>query len=211
MTDKLDLLMQERGLNKSELAREAGIPYMTIVNFYAKGTENVKRSTLLKLSAYFEVTVDYLAIDDETRRQHPVSRPLATEIADAPESSTKPRINPVIKGTLLDKCNILCYDELPPNVHCDFTLLFYDDSMEKIGVHEGDIVFIRAQEDVDNHEIAAVLIDNKLSIRRIYKNDTQLVLMAENTSYAPTVVTTRSNVRIVGKAVSYINPDIYQK
>ena len=41
---------------------------MTIVNFFEKGTENIKRSTLIKLSRFFEVTVDYLIIDEETRR-----------------------------------------------------------------------------------------------------------------------------------------------
>jgi transcriptional regulator with XRE-family HTH domain len=71
MTEKLDILMSERGINKSQLSRLSGIPYMTIVNFYEKGTENIKRSTLVKLSRFFSVTVDYLIIDEETRRAYP--------------------------------------------------------------------------------------------------------------------------------------------
>lgn len=46
LTEKLDLLMAEKGINKAELAREADIPYTTITSLYDKGYENVKLSTL---------------------------------------------------------------------------------------------------------------------------------------------------------------------
>ena len=64
LIDKLDILMKEKEINKKELSRQAKIPYTTIVNFYEKGTDNVKLSTLLKLSRYFSVTLDYIADDD---------------------------------------------------------------------------------------------------------------------------------------------------
>ncbi|MEE0425169.1 MAG: helix-turn-helix transcriptional regulator [Blautia sp.] len=62
-TDKLDELMAEKGINKSVLSKEAGIPYTTIAGFYTKGTDNVKLSTLKKLSSYFDCSIDYLADD----------------------------------------------------------------------------------------------------------------------------------------------------
>ena len=63
-TDKLDALMAEKGINKSVLSKESGIPYTTIAGFYTKGTDNVKLSTLKKLSSYLGCTIDYLADDD---------------------------------------------------------------------------------------------------------------------------------------------------
>lgn len=63
-TEKLDALMAKNGINKSILSKESGIPYTTIAGFYTKGTDNVKLSTLKKLSSYFGCTIDYLA-DDE--------------------------------------------------------------------------------------------------------------------------------------------------
>ena len=65
-TEKLDALMEERGINKSILSKEAGIPYTTIAGFYTKGTDNVKLSTLRKLSSYFGCSIDYLADDDSS-------------------------------------------------------------------------------------------------------------------------------------------------
>ena len=67
-TDKLDALMAEKGINKSILSKESGIPYTTIAGFYTKGTDNVKLSTLRKLSAYLECSIDYLA-DDESKEE----------------------------------------------------------------------------------------------------------------------------------------------
>ena len=63
LTNKLDLLMKEKNINKAELARESGIPYTTIDGFYKKGSENAKLSTLKKICAYFNCSLDYLADD----------------------------------------------------------------------------------------------------------------------------------------------------
>jgi DNA-binding Xre family transcriptional regulator len=64
LTDKLDILMKEKNINKAELARESGVPYTTIDGFYKKGSENAKLSTLKKLCTYFECSLDYLADDN---------------------------------------------------------------------------------------------------------------------------------------------------
>lgn len=64
LTDKLDILMKKRNINKAELARESGVPYTTIDGFYKKGSENAKLSTLKKLCSYFDCSLDYLADDN---------------------------------------------------------------------------------------------------------------------------------------------------
>ncbi len=58
--ENLSALMKERGINKSTLAKESGIPYTTIDGFYKKGCDNTKLSTLIRLSEYFGVSLDYL-------------------------------------------------------------------------------------------------------------------------------------------------------
>lgn len=69
LTDKLDFLMLDRNINKAELARESGVPYTTIDGFYKKGSENAKLSTLKRLCAYFNCSLDYLADDSVTTEQ----------------------------------------------------------------------------------------------------------------------------------------------
>ena len=208
MTEKLDILMSERGINKSQLSRLSGIPYMTIVNFYEKGTENIKRSTLIKLSRFFSVTVDYLIIDEETRRAYPSIAPKSGQITALPTSVVKPRIYRALKGVpLLDEQNIACYDEVPQSIRCDFTMRFNGDSMKKLNINDGDIVYASMMEDVRSHEVAVVMLDGALTLRRVYKNENQIVLMAENPAYVPIVMRADSNVHILGKAVAFLNPN----
>lgn len=64
LTDKLILLMNERGLNKRTLAQESGIPYTTIVGLFTKGYEGARMSTVKGLSNFFGVTLDSLCRDE---------------------------------------------------------------------------------------------------------------------------------------------------
>lgn len=59
--ETLTALMAERGISKSELSQQSGIPYTTIDGWYKKGGSNVHLTTLVRLSDYFGVTLDYLA------------------------------------------------------------------------------------------------------------------------------------------------------
>ena len=65
--EKLDILMEEQGINKNILSKESGIPYTTLDGFYKKGYDNAKLPTIKKLARYFNVTIDYLILDDAQR------------------------------------------------------------------------------------------------------------------------------------------------
>lgn len=66
-TDRLEELMKQNGINnKSELSKISGIPYTTIDGFYKKGADNIKLSTLRKLSDCLHCSLDYL-VDEEVK------------------------------------------------------------------------------------------------------------------------------------------------
>ncbi len=72
-------------------------------------------------------------------------------------------------------------------------------------INDGDIVFIRKQSDVENGEIAAVLIDDEATLKRVYKEKDSLILQAENPKYQP-IICTANNCDvclILGKAVAF--------
>ena len=69
-------------------------------------------------------------------------------------------------------------------------------------IFDGDIVFIRQQPDVENGEIAAVLIDDSATLKKVYKHGNDVVeLRAENPKYKPMLFDNHSNISIIGKAV----------
>ena len=71
-------------------------------------------------------------------------------------------------------------------------------------IYDGDLVFVRKQDDVESGDIAVVITnDENISIKRIIKKDNILILQAENSEYLPMIFTEkdRDNVRILGKVI----------
>lgn len=62
---KIEKLMKENNIsNRSELSKISGIPYTTIDGLYRKGINNIKLSTLKKLTDCLNCSLDYLVNDD---------------------------------------------------------------------------------------------------------------------------------------------------
>ncbi len=85
-----------------------------------------------------------------------------------------------------------------------FYLRVKGDSMINARIHDGDLVFVRKQDDVESGDIAVVMTnDENVSIKRVIKKDNILVLQAENSKYLPMVFTEKDkdNVKILGKVI----------
>ena len=74
-------------------------------------------------------------------------------------------------------------------------------------IFDGDVVFIRAQDWVDNGEIAAVIINDEATLKRFYyyPEEEKLILSPENPRYAPFVYIKEelADVKVIGKAVAF--------
>ena len=74
-------------------------------------------------------------------------------------------------------------------------------------IFDGDLVFIRAQDAVDNGEIAAVIINDEATLKRVYfyPEEGKLILSPENPRYAPLVYVKEEldSIKILGKAVAF--------
>ena len=95
------------------------------------------------------------------------------------------------------------------DIHADFCLRAKGDSMIGARIHDGDVVFIKQSEIVNNGEIAAVIIDNEATLKRVYyyPEKNKLVLNPENPRYEPLVYLNEEleTVRILGKAVYFMS------
>ena len=98
------------------------------------------------------------------------------------------------------------YAKASSDVYADFCLTARGDSMINARIFDGDLLFVRKQESVDDGEIAVVLIDDEATVKRVYFNreDGILTLMPENPTYKPMRYTGSQldRVRILGKVVS---------
>ena len=90
-------------------------------------------------------------------------------------------------------------------MRCDFALRVRGDSMTGARIRDGDIVFIRAQEDVDDGQIAAVIVEDEATLKRVYHVRDGLQLLSENPNYPPMLFTLEeyASIRILGRAVGF--------
>ena len=95
----------------------------------------------------------------------------------------------------------------PEGIDADFCLRCKGDSMRDARIFDGDIVYVKQQSEVDNGQIAAVLIGDEATLKRVYVSPDSLVLQAANERYAPLVYSGAEleNVRILGRAVAFFS------
>lgn len=82
----------------------------------------------------------------------------------------------------------------------EYFYLYADgDSMTGARINNGDLVLMRKQDDVENGEIAAVVLNDQTYLKRVYKSDSTILLHSENSNYQPIIVKKSDDFRIVGK------------
>ncbi|MFI3236779.1 MAG: S24 family peptidase [Lachnospiraceae bacterium] len=100
-----------------------------------------------------------------------------------------------------------CYIEAGTNIKADFCLKAKGDSMINARIYDGDIVFVRSQDTVENGEIAVVIVNDEATLKRVfyYADHAKLVLQAENPKYEPLVYvgSELEHIRILGKAIAF--------
>lgn len=134
-------------------------------------------------------------------------RPLPSNIMPLPKTYKVPLL-----GTIACGEPILAVEEadettdVPEDINADFALRCKGDSMVNAGIQDGDIVYIRHQEMVENGEIAAVMVgDEEATLKRFKRTGDTVLLIPENSSYDPLVFRREemNTLRIVGKVVGY--------
>lgn len=127
-------------------------------------------------------------------------------ISPMPEMRKIPLIGTISCGApILATQNIEEYISIPKNISADFVLTCKGDSMINARIFDGDVVYIRQQQTVENGEIAAVLIDNEATLKRVQLFDDHIILQPENPMYKPLAFwgEEMNTVRILGKAVAF--------
>lgn len=192
-------IRKERGLTLDALAGLVGTSKQTIQRYEAGIITNIPKERIEALAEVLSVTPAVLMgweDEPEAATLIPVvfkKLPMLGEIAcGEPILATEEHGDFVITGS---------------NTDADFCLRAHGDSMTGARIYDGDIVFIRAQDSVDNGEIAAVIINDEATLKRVYfyPEEGKLVLSPENPVYAPLVYVDDEllDIKIIGKAVSF--------
>lgn len=198
----LNRYLTESGKTQKEVADAIGVSPQTF-NTWCQAIALPRMGKVQRLADYFNIGKSDL-IDEKNpalrtlTNVHPIeikSFPMLGEIScGTPKFTNEDRESYVQAGT---------------DIRADFCLTARGDSMINARIHDGDIVFIRQQDMVENGEIAAVVVNNdsEATLKRLYyyKEQALLILRAENPAYADQVYSGEqlNEVHILGKAVAF--------
>ncbi len=105
---------------------------------------------------------------------------------------------------LLAEENIDDYMPLPTDIVGDktsFMLRVKGSSMINAGILDNDYVVVQKQPDIENGQIAAVLIEDEATIKRFYKERSQIRLQPENPDMQPIIT---KEAEVLGKVIAVL-------
>nr|DAP10360.1 MAG TPA: Repressor protein CI [Caudoviricetes sp.] len=187
-----------------DLGNKIGVSRQTIQRYESGVITNIPSDKIELLAKYLSTTPSYLmgwensdsTLIETYENIYPIELkrfPLLGEIAcGEPRFASEDRES---------------YVEASTDIQADFCLKAKGDSMINARIQDGDIVFIREQPSVYNGEIAAVVIDDEATLKRVfyYPEKDLFILKAENPKYDDLVYSKSEldNIRILGKAIAF--------
>jgi len=185
-------------MKQIDLADQLGITQATLSN-WERGIHDPDNDTLLTLSKLFGVSTDYLlGVSDKSNQHNTHSKGVWI-----------PVLGTVAAGIPIEAVeDIIDYEEIDMNMAKSgehFGLLIKGVSMEP-KISEGDVVIVRRQQDVENGEIAIVLVNgDEATCKKVCKHDNGISLVSTNPACSPMFYTLEETenlpISILGKVV----------
>ena len=200
--DRLNEAMLLRDISSAELSRRSGVNEGAISQ-YRKGAYKANQRSLEKLSDALSVSIPWLMGSDVPMN---IVSPLPKNIIPVPSTREIPLLGDIVCGEpALAVKNLDGTVSIPKSINADFALRCKGDSMINARIFDGDIVYLRAQNTVENGDIAAVVIGEEATLKRVRMYSNHIILEPANPMYEPLSFwySQMDEVRIIGKAVGF--------
>lgn len=195
----IKLRRNELKLTLEEIGNAVGVSKSTVKKWEDGYIANMKSDKIAALSSVLQISPALLMGFEN-------SDFFANNIIPLPSTNQIPLVGTIACGQpILAEENIEDHVNIPTEISADFALRCKGDSMIDARILDGDIVYIKQQPTVDNGEIAAVLIGEEATLKRVYFSENAVTLMPCNPKYEPFVFSGKSaeQVHILGKAVGF--------
>ena len=134
------------------------------------------------------------------------NRPRTIELTRGREDNTDALVEIPILGTVAAGQPILSEENFDGNIILHrsmlkknkkyFALKVRGDSMTGVGIMDGDMAIIEKQSVVRNGEIAVAVVDEAVTLKRFFRENSRIKLQAENSAYKPIFC---QEVKILGR------------
>lgn len=197
----LKKLRIEKDLSLDDVAKQLGLARQTLYKYETGLITNIPLTRIEELAKIYNVTPGYITgwEDDDIDLSKIPGIILPVKMKKIPILGTIACGEPIFAEE-----NYEGYFMLDSNLPvADFVLRAKGDSMIDADIYEGDLVFFRRKSDVDNGSIAAVIIEDEATLKKVYKNENTLILQPCNSNYAPIVLSEddHKSIRILGEMI----------
>mgnify|MGYP000521979765 CR=1 FL=1 len=199
IAENIKRIRTEHGLSQAELGKIAGVSDKA-VSTWELGIKTPRMGAVEKMANYFGIAksaiVDDVQSTSATSAVPPGFQPM-------PEMDMVPLVGRIACGTpITAEQNVERIVCVPSKWRSTFTLTCKGDSMEP-RIHDGDLVAIRKQPEVENGEIAAVRIGEEATLKHVYLHENFIELRPENPAFNSIILSREdmNDVVIEGKAV----------
>lgn len=202
ISERLCQLRADKDLTQSQLAKIAGVSDKAI-SAWELGTRDPKLKFIRNICNHFGIDINSF-IDESSENYQMV---LPANMYHLEPMDKIPLLGRIACGEpILAEENIEDYIDLPRQIRADFALTCRGDSMINAGIRDGDIVYIRKQEQVENGQIVAVRIgDEEATLKRFFYDGECVRLAPENNSMSTKFFFGQdmTQVHVIGLAVAY--------
>lgn len=202
--ERIKARREELCYSQEDLAKKLGYKSRSSINKIELGYQNLTQSKIKAIADALDTTPSYIMGWTNTPESPPR---LPKNLVPLKKIRYIPLIGRIACGVpILAEENIIDRIILPDGVNADYALTCQGDSMIDAGIDNEDIVFIRQQPEVENGEIAAVLIGEEATLKKVYLNSDKLSLIPANPACEPFIYVGNeiNEVRILGKAVAVL-------
>lgn len=197
----------ELGLTLEEVGNAVGVSKSTVKKWEDGFISNMKRDKIAKLAQVLKLNPVSL-ITGEAATEETIFdkfdniKPLALK--------KFPMLGEIACGEPIyadeDKETYVMADS---DIKADFCLKAKGESMINARIYDGDLVFIKKMPMVENGDIAAVIIEDEATLKRVYyyPDQNKLILNPENSAFDPLVYIGEelNHIHILGKAVFFMS------
>lgn len=173
----------ELGLTLEQVGDYVGVSKSTVKKWESGSISNMRRDKIARLAEVLKISpLELMGLKEEPSYRNPIP----AGFQPLPNMVKVPLVGEIACGEpITAEENLEGYIDVPEEIHCDFALKCRGDSMIEAGISDGDMVYIRAQPEVDDGQIAAVRIGDEATLKRIYYDGKKLTLVPANSKYSP--------------------------
>ena len=201
ISERMLNIILEKEISYGELSDKTGIPKSALQRYATGQTEKIPIDRLQIIALAIGTTPEYLMgwnannSNDSKSPFLPIPRMKRWQVIGGTACGS-----PIHKE--IEEETVLA----PVDIDADRVFRCVGDSMVGAHIFDGDIVFVKTGEYVEDGRIGVVRIDDEYALKRIYRGEDYLELRSENPKYPPIIIRgEQENAEIIGKAVQFLS------